>query len=160
GRELFDASRDVLAEKHGHGLANRDLLTVGGDNQEAVRSGKGGDVAGTAPFDRGDLRVKSLPFDSSRDEMGQSGLLFDRSGERGAKKRQRPRVGAVQQIDRGPDEKLERDHGRDRIAWKAKNEFVFAARENRGLAGANRDSVEEDLGTERLQHGLNEIVLP
>src|SRR5579863_2817190 len=84
-------SRDVLAQEHRHRFADRELLTVSGDNQKAIGPGEGCDIARTTPFDGGNLRVEAPPFDPRQEEMRQAGLLLERSGQRGAKQRQRAR---------------------------------------------------------------------
>ena len=45
-------------------FAGGEFFFVGWENHEGVRLGEGGQVAGAAPFDGGDLRVGALPFDA------------------------------------------------------------------------------------------------
>jgi hypothetical protein len=54
---------------------------------------------------------------------------------------------------------LEGDHGGDGIAGQAKDEFVAAASEDCGLAGANRDGVKEEFRAEGFENRFDEVVL-
>src|SRR5579859_4902788 len=116
------------------------------------------DVTGALPGERPDFGGDAGPFEMCGEEVGEAWFFVERFGEVGFEQRKRPRVGAAEDVDRGSDEELERDHGGDGIARETEHKGVAAATKDGRLARPNRDGVEIEFGTEGLQNGFDEVV--
>src|SRR5437868_9294199 len=97
-----------------------------------------------------DLRCCGVggPHDVSRQEVDEAGLFGHGLGELRLHEWERARCGAAEDVDRGGDEELERDHRGNGVSGEAEDRGILAAGKNYGLAGPDRDGVEQKLGTE------------
>jgi hypothetical protein len=149
----------VETRQNGNFLSGRDVRAVSRDYQETVGASEGSDVARTLPGQGVYVGCRKAPVEACRQEVGEAGLFLERFAEGSLEPREWARLSAAENVQRGNHEKLERNHGGDWVAGETKDQGVTAAAKDRGLSGADSDSVEEKLGAHAFENRFDEIVL-
>src|SRR5258707_12996310 len=107
---LFEAA---LPQHDGDPLAGGDVLAVRWDDNVAVRTGSGGDVAGALPADEFHVRVFVFAGNDCGEEPGEARFDPDLRFQTGMQESARVRAHTSRGFEQVAGERLNRDHGGD-----------------------------------------------